>query len=77
MDELTTEPTLRNVTTFAMLETTETIHFFGELASNYDSKFQSYKDNFDILHINPALSFLAEKGFKGYAENCFQKCDFM
>lgn len=72
-----TAPIGRNVRTYAILETTETIHFFGELAEQYSSAFQRYKDNSAILHVNPALNFLAEKDFKGFAENNFQKVDFI
>ena len=67
----------RNVRTYAVLETSETIHFFGELAGNYDSKFQNYKDNSAIIDVNPALTFLAKNDFKGFSENNFQKCDFL
>lgn len=65
------------VTTFAKLTTTEDIYFYGELAESYEVAFDMYKNEASINVLSPSLHFLAEKGFKGYTAENYQKVDMI
>ena len=68
---------MKEITTFAHVSSSEEIYFYGELAESYEKSFKNYKNNASIIEMSASLSFLAEKNFRGYAPENYQKVDMI